>query len=176
MSVNIGDRISYVMVKGHKGSKNYENSEDPILVLKNDLPIDFDYYIEKQIKPPLERLLKKTGIIANLDSLFYGEHTKNRYIPKVNQNSVLGKFIPVYEKCLNCGIKVQGKALCPSCKPKEPEVYLKIRSKLQACIAEKSDLWTECNNCQGSVFMEIICENLDCPIFFKRTKNTKDLA
>lgn len=28
-----------------KGSKNYENAEDPIEVLKNDLPIDYDYYV-----------------------------------------------------------------------------------------------------------------------------------
>ena len=34
ISLNIGDRISYVMIAGQKGSKNYENAEDPIRVLE----------------------------------------------------------------------------------------------------------------------------------------------
>jgi hypothetical protein len=35
------------MIAGCKGSKNYENSEDPIYALENDIPIDYDYYIDK---------------------------------------------------------------------------------------------------------------------------------
>ena len=42
----VGDRVAYVVVKGTKGSKAYEKSEDPIYVLENNLPIDFAYYIE----------------------------------------------------------------------------------------------------------------------------------
>lgn len=33
ISINIGDRIPYVMISGMKGSKNYENAEDPTKVL-----------------------------------------------------------------------------------------------------------------------------------------------
>ena len=29
----VGDRVAYVMVGGVKGSKNYENAEDPLYVL-----------------------------------------------------------------------------------------------------------------------------------------------
>lgn len=43
----MGDRVPYVIIAGAKGSKNYENAEDPIEILQKDLPIDFDYYIEK---------------------------------------------------------------------------------------------------------------------------------
>jgi len=46
-SAAIGDRIAYVMVGGLKGTKNYENAEDPLYVLQNDIPIDYQYYIEK---------------------------------------------------------------------------------------------------------------------------------
>ena len=53
ITISIGDRISYVMIAGQKGSRNYENAEDPIKVLEEDLPIDYDYYIIKQIRPPL---------------------------------------------------------------------------------------------------------------------------
>lgn len=35
------------MIKGASGSKNYENAEDPVFALTENLKIDFDYYIEK---------------------------------------------------------------------------------------------------------------------------------
>ena len=46
----VGDRVAYVMIRGMKGSKAYEKSEDPIYVLENNIPIDFNYYIENQMK------------------------------------------------------------------------------------------------------------------------------
>ena len=42
----VGDRVAYVMVKGLKGSKGYEKSEDPLYVLQNNLPIDYDWYLD----------------------------------------------------------------------------------------------------------------------------------
>jgi DNA polymerase delta subunit 1 len=46
------------MIKGTKGSKNYDNAEDPKYVLEHDLPIDTNYYLENQIKKPLLRIFK----------------------------------------------------------------------------------------------------------------------
>lgn len=43
----MGDRIPYIIIAGAKGSRNYENAEDPLYVLDKDIPIDFDYYIDK---------------------------------------------------------------------------------------------------------------------------------
>ena len=64
----IGDRVAYVMVGGVKGSRDYENAEDPLYVLENDIPIDFNYYIEKQIKLPLSRIYDL--ILPNVNMLF----------------------------------------------------------------------------------------------------------
>ena len=79
----IGDRVAYVMVGGIKGSRNYENAEDPLYVLENDIPIDFNYYIEKQIKLPLTRIYDR--ILPNVNVLFQGDHTKVTYIPKISK-------------------------------------------------------------------------------------------
>ena len=46
---NVGDRVAYVIVRGTKGSKLYERSEDPIWVLQHDLALDFSYYMDNQI-------------------------------------------------------------------------------------------------------------------------------
>ena len=66
--VAIGDRIPYVMVGGLKGNRNYENAEDPLYVLQNDIPIDYQYYIERQIKQPLTRIYEL--ILPNVNLLF----------------------------------------------------------------------------------------------------------
>lgn len=41
----VGDRVAYVMIKALKGSKGFEKSEDPLYVLQNNLPIDYEYYL-----------------------------------------------------------------------------------------------------------------------------------
>ena len=114
MDINIGDRIPYVMITGTKWSKNYENAEDPIKVLNEDLPIDYDYYINKQIRPPLERLLKNTNIISNFDMLFAGDHTRTRYIPKLNTKTAMGSFLTKKPTCLNCK-QVSDSVVCEDC-------------------------------------------------------------
>ena len=38
-----------------------------------------------------------------------------------------------------------------------------------------ADLWVQCQRCQTSFHQEVICQNQDCPIFFKRIKTKKDL-
>jgi len=50
--------VAYVVVKGTKGSKAYEKSEDPVYVLEHNIPVDFTYYIENQIKLPLIRIFE----------------------------------------------------------------------------------------------------------------------
>ena len=39
-----------------KGSKGFEKAEDPLFALQNNLPIDYQHYLEKQLKEPLLRL------------------------------------------------------------------------------------------------------------------------
>ena len=75
---DVGDRVAYVMIKGMKGSKGYEKSEDPIYALENNLPIDYQYYIENQIKLPLLRIFEpifNDEKKAELE-LFSGAHTR----------------------------------------------------------------------------------------------------
>ncbi len=36
------------------------------------------------------------------------------------------------------------------------------------------DLWTQCQRCQGSLISDVICQNKDCPIFYKRIKIQKE--
>jgi DNA polymerase delta subunit 1 len=48
--------------------------------------------------------------------------------------------------------------------------------ELEEMKAQYQDLWGECQKCQGSVTMEVLCSNADCPIYYKRIKIKKDLG
>jgi DNA polymerase I len=56
----IGDRVPFVIVRGR--GLFVDRSEDPSYVLDKCINIDTDYYIEKQLLPPLLRLLSPFGI------------------------------------------------------------------------------------------------------------------
>ncbi|CAG9334215.1 unnamed protein product [Blepharisma stoltei] len=169
----VGDRVAYVMIKGVKGQKAYELAEDPIYALKNDLSIDFDYYLEKQLKLPLSRLFE--AILTNPNSLFAGEHTRKRYQPK-STTGALSKFIKITTTCISCKTQIKSGALCQSCEERAPEIYLE--RILQSNQYEKNfqELWAECQRCQGSVHQEVLCTNRDCPIFYRREKVRKDMC
>ena len=69
----VGDRVAYVIIEKDKGAKAYTKSEDPIYVLENNLQIDVNWYLEHQLRGPIERIF---AVLKNhtLDELFKGEH------------------------------------------------------------------------------------------------------
>ncbi|WNY28867.1 hypothetical protein MmiEs2_10800 [Methanimicrococcus stummii] len=60
ISTPIGTRVPFVIISG-KGLF-VERAEDPEFVLKHNIPIDTEYYIKKQILPPVERILEVFGV------------------------------------------------------------------------------------------------------------------
>lgn len=169
---NVGDRVPYVMIKGTKGQKAYELAEDPIWALKNDLPIDFDYYLEKQLKAPLMRLFE--DVIPNSSNLFNGEHTRKRYQPKITSGA-MSKFIQITNTCVGCRTSLKNGYICTNCQKNAPALYMEkvlISSNYEKNFQE---LWTECQRCQGSICQEVLCTNRDCPIYYRREKVRKDI-
>ncbi|VVB88392.1 DNA polymerase [uncultured archaeon] len=61
---NVGDRIPFVILAGN--GLFVERAEDPEYAKKKKLPIDVDYYINKQILPPVERILSDFGVTGEM--------------------------------------------------------------------------------------------------------------
>eukprot|EP00347_Sterkiella_histriomuscorum_P024228 403331866 len=170
---SVGDRIAFVMVKGTKDAKGYEKSEDPLYVLDNNLPIDYQHYLQHQLKQPLIRIFEP--ILQNPEQvLLTGEHTRSIHVPKVT-NTGLGRFTIVKKSCLRCKSVVESGALCKDCMPEMKKIY--IERKLEQITFEKNynDLWIQCQRCQGSLHLDILCQSRDCPIFYRRVKAAKNL-
>ena len=132
----VGDRVAYVVVKGAKGSKTYEKSEDPIYVLEHNIPIDFQYYIENQIKLPLIRIFEPIfGDSQKAElQLFSGEHTRTLYQPKLAANAGgLGRFAVIKETCMGCKNVLDKNCkdvVCDKCQEKKKHIYIDRKLEL----------------------------------------------
>lgn len=60
----VGDRVPFVIIRGNSRKKGLfvDRAEDPQYVLEKNIPVDTDYYIEKQILPPVLRIFETFGI------------------------------------------------------------------------------------------------------------------
>ena len=66
-----GERVQYVFIETFKKEQLCFKSEDPNYVLENKLDIDYEYYLEKQLKKPIEELFKILYNNQNKEFDFY---------------------------------------------------------------------------------------------------------
>ncbi|MEI8003268.1 MAG: DNA-directed DNA polymerase, partial [Methanothrix sp.] len=76
----VGDRVPFVIVQGKRGKKSKDlfvnRAEDPAYVLEKNMPLDTEYYVEKQILPPVLRIFESFGV------------TKDRLCPGKGQSNL----------------------------------------------------------------------------------------
>eukprot|EP00004_Rigifila_ramosa_P023332 TRINITY_DN6539_c0_g1_i1.p1 TRINITY_DN6539_c0_g1~~TRINITY_DN6539_c0_g1_i1.p1 ORF type:complete len:1108 (+),score=265.50 TRINITY_DN6539_c0_g1_i1:22-3324(+) len=171
----IGDRVPYVIIRGAKGAKAYEKSEDPIYVLENSIPLDTKYYLEQQLSKPLLRIFEPI-MRDNAQSLLFGEHTRSISITTPTVGGIM-KFAKKTLTCMGCKTPLGDNelTLCKHCRGKEAEIYQRALVSTNQMQQKYSDLWTQCQRCQGSLHQDVLCTNRDCPIFYMRKKVQKDL-
>ncbi|KAI1328828.1 DNA polymerase delta catalytic subunit [Xylariaceae sp. FL0255] len=175
----LGDRVAYVMIKGASGSKNFENSEDPIFVLENNVPIDTKYYLDNQLAKPLGRIFEPILGETKAKSLLAGAHTRSILVAASSVGGLM-KFAKKTMTCMGCKKPLVGKeesagAVCSNCAPRVGELYKKTLDKVSDLEVRFGRLWTQCQRCQGSMHCEVICSSKDCPIFYMRMKAKKDV-
>lgn len=169
----LGDRVPYVILQGAKGQPAYSRAEDPIYVLEHNLPIDNNYYLNKMLRKPLERIFEPV-MAGKVSTLFTGDHTRSIKIATPTSGGMM-RFAKVRLSCLGCKATIKTGALCKHCKPREAEIFLKCLMDVRNHEKDFSALWTECQRCMGDLCNDVLCSNGDCPIFYRRTKSQKDL-
>ncbi|KAH3665689.1 hypothetical protein OGAPHI_003877 [Ogataea philodendri] len=171
----LGDRVAYVIIKTI-GDKNYEKSEDPLYVLENSLPIDTKYYLENQLANPLTRIFEPILGERRTKELLHGSHTRTVAVSAAKTGGLM-KFARKSNTCKNCKSPIpQNQVLCKNCRHMSGELYGREIARMSNLEKKFSQLWTECQRCQGSLHQEVLCSNKDCPIFYMRKKCQKDVV
>lgn len=118
----IGDRVGFVIVKGLQMIS--ERAEDPEYVKKHGLKIDYKYYIESQLLPPLERVFEAIGVSKSelvglgkqmlLTEAINNHNNKKSGEPLAHaEGFICGKCsttfrrIPLIGKCTSCGGEIE---------------------------------------------------------------------
>ncbi|KAI9347758.1 DNA polymerase family B-domain-containing protein [Obelidium mucronatum] len=173
---NVGDRVSYVIIKGTKDAAAYEKAEDPLYVLENNIPIDTKYYLENQLANPLMRIFEPI-LGDKSSSLLAGDHIRTISVAAPTSMGGLMKFAVRTATCLGCKTPLPKTetAICVNCRPKMVDLYQKHLGTMTELEDKYSRLWTQCQRCQGSLHQDVICSAQDCPIFYMRKKAQKDL-
>ena len=177
----LGDRIAYVIVASGKSSKAYEKSEEPIYALEHGIQIDTKYYLENQLKKPIERLFTPIMGSQHVNDLLGGEHTRHikqaMLRPSAGKSGTLMGFVQIRETCI-CGkspVDKGKKPVCSYCKDKITDIYEDKMKEYRAIEEEHTKLWANCQRCQKSLMTQNICTACDCPIFYRRKKTQLDL-
>lgn len=115
-------------------------------------------------------------VLSHPEELLTGDHTRCVQITAPS-TGMMSKFAVKKDSCYGCktALSKPNSVVCDYCKPKAPELYLNALAKNNELQTKYSQLWTQCQRCQGSLLQEVICNNFDCPIFYMRKKVQKEV-
>ncbi|KUJ07350.1 uncharacterized protein LY89DRAFT_789805, partial [Mollisia scopiformis] len=184
-----GERVPYVVITGAPGARLIDRCVAPEELLENDhSELDAEYYISKNLIPPLERIFNLVG--ANVRS-WYDEMPKVQRIRRVDANlqlqgqskelTIRKKTLESYMKsssCLVCKekLKLEG-PICAGCLADKPLSVFTLRKKLNDAERMFLDLRKVCQSCSGvSPLEDVRCDSKDCPVFYTRTRQKARLA
>lgn len=96
--------------------------------------------------------------------------------PSVASGGIM-RFTKVRATCLGCKAPLTKATdhLCTHCMPREADIYHRTMTIVNDLESQFSQLWTQCQSCQGSLHQDVLCTNRDCPIFYRRKKVQKEL-
>lgn len=182
-----GERVPYVVVTGAPGSRLIDRCVAPETLLHDaQLDLDAEYYITKNLIPPLERIFNLVG--ANVRQ-WYDEMPKVQRIRRVEASSssrpnkelgILKKTLESYMRsssCIICRAKLSDAAVpvCGECLQQPHLALLDVVSRLQRAEKRVIDLEAVCRSCMGAPpGDEIRCDSMDCPVFYSRTRDVSN--
>lgn len=202
-----GERVPYVVVTGAPSARLIDRCVSPETLLQNDhIELDAEYYILKNLIPPLERIFNLMG--ANVrqwyDEMPKVQRIRNVTLPLNQQQPVADalvkegnpnhiKTLEGYLKssvCLICRSKLPSVPpkpntldtgmrlpLCKQCLRKPVRVLLGLKHII--CKSEKrvANINAVCRSCSNLAWGDAIrCDSRDCPVFYTRTRETSRLA
>ena len=182
-----GERVPYVVITGGPQARLIDRCVAPDVLLHDaQSELDAEYYISKNLIPPLERIFNLVG--ANVRQ-WYDEMPKHQRIrrieaalvPDAEEAGLTKKTLESYMKssaCIVCREALDSESpLCQSCFDQAPQTTLYLRGKLARSEKKATQLAKVCRSCSGLGWNEDInCDSKDCPVFYSRTRHKADLG
>lgn len=194
-----GERVPYVVVTGAPGARLIDRCVAPETLLTDEnVELDAEYYISKNVIPPLERIFNLVG--ANVRG-WYDEMPKVQRIRSVStipQSNVLlqggfniRKTLENYMKssaCLLCrdrlppvppntALDAPLLPLCKKCLQEKGNVLVSLRRRIQKSESRVQNVDAVCQSCAGLAFgEEVRCDSRDCPVFYTRVRERAHLT
>ncbi|KAL6858183.1 DNA polymerase zeta [Amphichorda felina] len=175
-----GERVPYVVITGAPGARLIDRCVAPEDLLANPhWQLDAEYYISKNLIPPLERIFNLVG--ASVRG-WYDEMPK---VQRIHQHASHGgrkTTLESYMKsthCLVCSRRFTSEGtgshastpLCPTCRAKTDASLLTLQSRLTAEERRYEEVLSLCRSCSGlSPAEEVKCDSKDCPVFWTRMR------
>ncbi|KAK4609938.1 DNA polymerase zeta catalytic subunit [Fulvia fulva] len=183
-----GERVPYVVIAGAPGARLWERCVEPERLINDEYTeLDAEYYINKNLIPPLERIFNLVG--ANVRH-WYDEMPKVQCIrmlggprdgdtttkAKKTMESYMGSSL-----CLVCRTKLAPVSaastetelpLCSVCRHKQTsKTLMALREKLHKAEVRARDMQDVCKSCANLAFDDQVrCDSRDCPVFYSRVK------
>jgi DNA polymerase zeta len=194
-----GERVPYVVITGAPGARLIDRCVSPETLLQNEhIELDAEYYISKNLIPPLERIFNLVG--ANVRQ-WYDEMPKVQRIRNIalpmnpgnasTSTTMLKKTLESYMKsstCLVCraklpphvpGIELDAYALlplCASCLKRPAHSLIALKDRIWKSDTKAKDIDMVCRDCSKLAWgEEIRCDSRDCPVFYTRTRERSKL-
>ncbi|KUI57071.1 DNA polymerase zeta catalytic subunit [Cytospora mali] len=186
-----GERVPYVVITGGPGARLIDRCVAPEDLLDNDhCTLDAEYYITKNLIPPLERIFNLVG--ANVRQ-WYDEMPKVQRIRRVDATAATTaagaagarkKFtLESYLRsasCVVCGAKMKVNnnsnnndniVICGRCKRDAAGSLLQLQTRLNTEERRFREVVKVCQSCAAlSPLDEVSCDSKDCPVFYTRKK------
>ncbi|ODV60720.1 DNA-directed DNA polymerase, partial [Ascoidea rubescens DSM 1968] len=175
------ERVPYLIRKGKKGEilRKRAISPEEFINNPNKYELDYDYYIRKNIIPPLERVFNLIGVnvlrwYEDMPKFGNGIIENNKEIEKGGLNK--------YIKKNNCFICYKNEILkdfiCFNCYFDKRNTVVKIIDKIKKVEEKNYKIKTICKNCSlngksnySNDIDRIMCCNQDCSIYYQRKKS-----
>ncbi len=177
-----GERVSYVVVHGEPGARLIDMVVEPETLVESGgtLRLHAVYYITKQIIPALERFMRLIGVNVQL---WYARIPKaQRFLPHKRPLSTLGGVLPtnrptidhfyLSRHCICCdALTMVNEPLCRACQDDRQLVAFALPHRLNRIQRQLVHTSRICSSCGGvGARGEVICESLDCSLYFERRK------
>ncbi|TID30346.1 hypothetical protein CANINC_001048 [Pichia inconspicua] len=169
------ERVMYLVRKPHNSKEILRDKcVSPMEFLQKGLELDSDYYINKVIIPPLERVFNLLGVDV--------KSWVKEMPQKLSYNGIQSKLSNVsIHSCLLCGRTSKPNCkLCSSCSKNDMKTIISLKSKEKELQKKAQDHVEFCKVCiqrcldEPSHLDEVEnCCNEDCSVYYSRNKTLK---